>query len=477
MLRALLSLEARITSSEGAKPWARLISSSIPSSLLSSLPPPPPPPPSSSPPHSSLFDRLGDVLTPEIVAGSLATKGYAVVDGALDADTCRLLRAEIDSLKGAGLLRPNATFLVKGGGSSGGSGSGESAGIPPPPSSLSSATLLEKRGIWETDTWGGSAVSARAPLLSLAGREGARSLAALLSVLCPERFSLSGPAILKAQLNDGLDRGGEGPLGGGGEGAGGRAEGGGGGGGERASPSFPCFPLHFDSDESVDGRRVTAIFYLSEKAQSAEEEKDAAPGGELLLWPDLFRRRSRGKKPSSGSPSTSSESPLLPLAVAPRAGRLVLFSACGMPHAVSPSRRRRHCFTVWLSEGDERRGRRAERGEKEKEEGEARRGGGNDARKRRRRILSSQSGRRAAARVLLSPAWRRSLVAAHPPGPALDAALETHDRDTRKLAEALERARVVVEVVGKDGERRWELAESESESDDSDDENDNSLWF
>ena len=285
MLCALSSLEARIS---GAKTWARLISSSS-SMSSSSLTSPPPPPPSSPSSHSSLFDRLGDVLTPEIVAGSLVTRGYAVVDGALDADTCRLLRAEIDSLKGAGLLRPNATFLVKGGGS-GSSGGEDKDEISPPssfPSSLSSATLLEKRGIWETDTWGDAAVSARAPLLSLAGREGARSLAALLSVLGAENFSLSGPAILKAQLNDGLGRGG---------GGGGWLEGGGGGEGEKEGvkeeKAFPCFPLHFDSDESVDGRRVNAIFYVSERPGSAQEE-EAAAGGELLLWPDLFRRRNR----------------------------------------------------------------------------------------------------------------------------------------------------------------------------------------
>jgi hypothetical protein len=312
---------------------------------------------------------------------------------------------------------------------------------------LSSATLLEKRGIWETDSWGDPLVSRAAPSLSSAAGGlggGAKSLAALLSVLCPERFSLSGPAILKAQLNDGIERGG-------------REGGEGGGQGEdkrgappsspspspyssSSSPSFPCFPLHFDSDESVDGRRVTAIFYVSEKKKS---ERDNA-GGELLLWPDIF-----------DSPSHSQASPLLPLAIAPEEGRLVLFSACRMPHAVAPSRRRRHCFTVWLSEGEEEmRKRRTRAGATTTA---TKQGVPDDARER---VLSSAAGRRAVARVLLAPAWRRSLVAAHPPGPALDAALEEHDRDVRKLAEALRAAGAVEEeeeVVG-GGEARWVLS-------------------
>ena len=465
MLRLLSSLEARTRASKGAITWARSISS-----IAASFSPPPPPSSSSSSSSSSFFDRLSDVLTPEIVADSLVSRGYAVVDNALSADTSRLLRGEIDALSAAGLLRPNATFLVKGGSSS--TSSGEAAAAL----SLSSATLLEKRGIWETDAWSDAAVSERAPFLS-AGQEGAKSLAALLSVLCPEHFSLSGPAILKAQLNDGLERGEK-------EGGGREAE------GEEkreralssslsssspsssrdhspaapspfspfsslsssSPPSFPCFPIHFDSDESVDGRRVTAIFYVSEKKKEEKQpqrsSKDEEEGGELLLWPELFRPKR--------SP-TSSPSPLLPLAIPAVEGRLVLFSACRMPHAVSPSRRRRHCFTVWLSEGEEVRRR--------KRTAEEKKGGG------RGRVLSSAGGRRAAARVLLSSTWRRSLVAAHPPGPALDAALETHDGDTRKLAEILKEARAVAEVVGSDGETSWELAS------DDDDDSQPMLWF
>jgi hypothetical protein len=39
-----------------------------------------------------------------------------------------------------------------------------------------------------------------------------------------------------------------------------------------------CFPLHFDSDAAVDGRRVTALTYLNPEWKPGD-------GGELVLYP------------------------------------------------------------------------------------------------------------------------------------------------------------------------------------------------
>ena len=64
-----------------------------------------------------------------------------------------------------------------------------------------------------------------------------------------------------------------------------------------------CFPLHYDSDEQVDGRRVTAIFYLNTDWQPSH-------GGQLQLFPF----------------------PDSPVEIAPVADRLVLFSSCRMLH-------------------------------------------------------------------------------------------------------------------------------------------------
>ena len=64
-----------------------------------------------------------------------------------------------------------------------------------------------------------------------------------------------------------------------------------------------CFPMHHDSDEAVDARRMSAILYRN---------ADWHPhnGGELVLRP-------------LGSP---------PVTIPPRAGTLVLFSSCRMLH-------------------------------------------------------------------------------------------------------------------------------------------------
>ena len=69
-----------------------------------------------------------------------------------------------------------------------------------------------------------------------------------------------------------------------------------------------CFPLHYDSDESVDSRRVTAILYLNPDWQDGD-------GGELKLYPW----------------------PHKPVAVKPLHNRLLLFSTCRMLHRSAPT--------------------------------------------------------------------------------------------------------------------------------------------
>ncbi len=64
-----------------------------------------------------------------------------------------------------------------------------------------------------------------------------------------------------------------------------------------------CFPMHTDSDEGVDARRITAIFYLNPHWQDDH-------GGQLRLYPF----------------------PANPMDIAPREGTLVLFPSCRMLH-------------------------------------------------------------------------------------------------------------------------------------------------
>jgi len=82
--------------------------------------------------------------------------------------------------------------------------------------------------------------------------------------------------------------------------------------------------MHFDTDAAIDGRKITAIWYLN--AEWLPEF-----GGELRLCP--FFPGSR------------------PIDIAPINDRLVLFPSHRMLHRVLPSARERFCATIWLSEG------------------------------------------------------------------------------------------------------------------------------
>lgn len=64
-----------------------------------------------------------------------------------------------------------------------------------------------------------------------------------------------------------------------------------------------CFPIHLDSDETVDSRRVTAIVYLNRNWRKGH-------GGELRLYPSWTQH----------------------VDIAPVNDRLVVFSSCRMPH-------------------------------------------------------------------------------------------------------------------------------------------------
>lgn len=80
-----------------------------------------------------------------------------------------------------------------------------------------------------------------------------------------------------------------------------------------------CFPIHFDSDPSVDSRFLTCILYLND----AQDIK----GGELVLYP------------------YSSE----PITIEPILNRMVIFKSQSMAHRVLPSFSERYCITLWCS--------------------------------------------------------------------------------------------------------------------------------
>jgi hypothetical protein len=223
---------------------------------------------------------VGDVAT------SLVKHGFAVVDGALDGvlgetredaqsadrETTTLaerLRDELLRLASSpGVMRPNATVLVRPDGT---------------------RARLEKGHIFEAEMHALSASEAlAAPALRAVAED--RSLLTLLNVMLPSVAQTQlHHQVVKLQRNAGFGG---------------------------------CFPLHFDSDARVDGRRVTVLTYLNPDWRDGD-------GGELILYPFPLRA---------------------PVKIEPKMGRVVLFSAANMLHSVEPSvgPRDRLCFTQWF---------------------------------------------------------------------------------------------------------------------------------
>ncbi len=131
-------------------------------------------------------------------------QGYAVVDGLFGQAVTKELRREILGLRSSNAMHKNSTHLVKG----------------------DTTKLLEKEHIHEAELTLDPSVQAKVPLCAELNQD--RTLPIMLSLLMPQ-LSLDSQAI-KLQVNSG---------------------------------SGGSFPLHVDSDASVDGRRVTAIFYLN----------------------------------------------------------------------------------------------------------------------------------------------------------------------------------------------------------------------
>ncbi|KAL4428382.1 hypothetical protein ABPG75_002471 [Micractinium tetrahymenae] len=289
---------------------------------------------------------LQQAITPQ-VCQHLQERGFAVVDNVLGGSVAAALREEVSALRRH--MHKNCTHLVQGG----------------------ATGLLEKEHVFEAELIQ-QQTQALAPLAAQLQHDS--TLRVMLSVLMPE-LRLHSQAI-KLQYNAG--RGG-------------------------------CFPMHFDTDASLDTRKVTTIWYLNPGWKPGD-------GGELRLYPF----------------------PEAPVDIEPVNDRMVLFSSQHMLHRVLPSAAERYCFTIWLSEGG----------------GLHRPGGAAVERDRAelRRALSSAEplGTGEAWRLALHPElrkhaakwayrqeWERSIRESHPTGPALDQALQTFHQEIAIIGRAL----------------------------------------
>eukprot|EP00879_Flechtneria_rotunda_P028831 GHRR01031061.1.p1 GENE.GHRR01031061.1~~GHRR01031061.1.p1 ORF type:complete len:400 (+),score=113.92 GHRR01031061.1:185-1384(+) len=212
-------------------------------------------------------ERLQQAITPH-VCSELSARGYAVVDGVFGTSITNELRNELLHLQTSRLMHLNHTHLVHKG----------------------QTQLLAKSGVMEAELTYDAEVGAAAPLFAQLDAD--RSLVTMLSLFLPQ-LRLESHAV-KLQYNAGAGS---------------------------------CFPMHFDSDEQLDGRRVTVIFYLNKDWQPSH-------GGQLRLYPF----------------------PAPAVDIEPVNDRLLLFSSTRMLHRVLPSHAPRCCFTVWLSAGRPRGG-------------------------------------------------------------------------------------------------------------------------
>lgn len=146
--------------------------------------------------------------------------------------------------------------------------------------------------------------------------------------------------------------------------------------------------MHFDSEETVDGRVLTAILYLN-------EEWTQSYGGQLRLYPF----------------------PEEPLDIEPTAGTLVLFSSRNMLHRVLPSSRERYCMTIWFSEAMHGMQNHKHLLPTLKEESDL------------MPVLENFEFRRLLAKAVYAQEWADSLVESHPDNEGRRLALEKHWKD------------------------------------------------
>ncbi|KAF5842296.1 2OG-Fe(II) oxygenase superfamily-domain-containing protein [Dunaliella salina] len=254
---------------------------------------------------------------------------------------------------------------------------------------------LEKSHVHEAELSigvGATETQMKAPLCANLGQD--TSLATMLSLFMPD-VKLDSQAI-KLQYNEG--------------------EGG-------------CFPLHIDSDPTVDTRVVTAIFYLNPSWQPHN-------GGLLQLY----------------------RWPFPPVSIEPLHGRLVLFPSQRMIHRVTPYNiqgphgegQGRCCFTIWMSQSPR-----------------ARRGKGTSSRPQPLSALQPKTSpeedpeaaiqflmtpqiRPHAAKMALSAEWLESLQQSHLPGPALDAVVQKHEAEVGVIRKVLDRYEGLVRQLTQD---------------------------
>ncbi|KAI9205925.1 prolyl 4-hydroxylase [Polychytrium aggregatum] len=280
---------------------------------------------------------------PPTVGRRLRTHGYAVVDDALPSQDLLTFRDELvnAAIDNTALLTANSTILVKKDGSS---------------------TLIPKHGIGEFDL-SNAAVAHKLPQLARFSDSG-DLIRVLQPLLFPDNERRLARQTVKAQINFGRGA---------------------------------CFPLHFDTDASIDHRAVTAIMYLNEDYQSPD-------GGSIRVYPF----------------------PGAVVDIEPRLGRLVLFSSAWCLHRVLPSTANsRLCFTTWITTDEPSPYPKDPPSEPTDPDGDE-----------AWEYLMYPTHRNHILKLVYADEWARSIVESHPAGHLHDLLLEQHFRDAEIIARA-----------------------------------------
>jgi hypothetical protein len=288
--------------------------------------------------------RLQEAITP-VICAALQNQGYAIVDNIFGNEIALQLRDEVKALRN--YMHTNCTHLL---------------------SNAGNRSLVPKKDIYEAELIQPE-TQAIAPMCSVLQNDD--SLRKALSPALQNKPSTTTAAAaaasrylshqaIKLQWNAG--------------------DGG-------------CFPMHFDTDASVDNRVITAIWYQN----PGWEPKH---GGELRLYPFPMEQ---------------------PIDISPVLDRMVLFSSKKMVHRVLPCYTDRYCFTIWLSANgasqcgldpetieQQRATVRAGLGKKDLSEIEA------------LRLLEIEELRAHAIKWVYREEWETSLLQSHPEGRARD---------------------------------------------------------
>lgn len=294
---------------------------------------------SSSSSASSSFGSLFD--SSFRVVDQLSTKGYAVVDDGIDADYARTLLDEMKALRADGAFVENKTVFTKAG----------------------EKFLLTKPNVLELEAHNIALAKQKiAPMFAALANDASFMNAFNAKMGWDERTRALVKMSVKLQVNAG--------------------DGG-------------CFPVHFDSDASLDSRRLTVLTYLNENWAPGD-------GGELVLYP--FPREK--------------------VIVEPKFGRVVLFSSQFGLHRVLPSNaKERWMFTMWCFAGAMQEPKKTE-------------APGADAMTQLRGLLSP-SLRKHLAKVVLADEWATSIVQAHADDDGRSAALQTHWDEVELITKVL----------------------------------------